>query len=69
MADVAIASNCVMSYSSASSMHCSTAVRIASMPDFLIDPSSLTYCISRTMDLVLASGSGRAPGAASTISI
>ena len=32
------------------------------MPDFLIDPSSLTYCISRTVDLVLASGSGRAPG-------
>lgn len=46
-----------------------TASRIASMPDFLIEPSSFKYFIRRTVDLVLASGSGRAPGAASTISM
>lgn len=59
----------MISYSSANRMHWDTASRIASMPDFLIEPSSFKYFIRRTVDLVLASGSGRAPGAASTISM
>ena len=68
-AEVARTSSWVISYSSASRMHWDTASRIASMPDFLIEPSSFKYFIRRTVDLVLASGSGRAPGAASTISM
>lgn len=52
----------MISYSSANRMHWDTASRIASMPDFLIEPSSFKYFIRRTVDLVLASGSGRAGG-------
>ena len=68
-ADVASTSSWVISYSLASSMAFSTAEITASTPAFLMAPSSLRYCIRRTVLLALASGSGRAPGAASTMSM
>ena len=68
-AEVASTSSWVISYSSASFIAFCTASSTASTPAFLIVPSSLRYCIRRTVLFTLASGSGRAPGAASTISM
>ena len=68
-AEVARTSSWVISYSSASFIAFSTALSKASVPAFLMLPSSLRYCIRRMVLLVLASGSGRAPGAASTMSM
>ena len=68
-ADVASTSSWVISYSLTSPMAFSTAATTASTPAFLIVPSALRYCINRTVLFVLASGSGRAPGAASTMSM
>ena len=69
IADVASASSCETLYCSASRIASSTAASSASTACFLMLPSSLRWSMSRTVVFELASGSGRAPTAASTTSM